>query len=111
MPERVPQAEEIRSNDVLNSIINEAIQEVCDSFNDDMSERDMYMLSAVMGEVNTSPDGRLIYLRQSRDMVGVSKNMKEYINQVLLTVKQKFNQAEIEKCRAPFGGSLLDEII
>ncbi len=110
MSEKFNKPEDVRSDDVLNKIINDAIKEVVDLFGDQMTERDGYMLSSVIGEQSTSPIARIIYLRQIKDSAGVSSELINYVNQALETIKQGFNQQEINLCRAPFGGSLLTDI-
>jgi hypothetical protein len=100
---------QLRSNEVLDEIIREAIVECIDVFASQMTERDKQMLMSVVREGgDMHPLNRIIYLGQISDAYGVSEDINEYVIQIKQTLKQKFNSAEIKVCQAPFGGSLLD---
>ena len=101
--------EEFRSNEILDTIIGDAITEVIELFGETMTARDRRLLESVMAEMSTLPLGRIVYLRQMIDSAGVSIEMKHYINQVLQTLRQKFNPEEKKQCLI-FSGSLLDDV-
>lgn len=93
----------------VNALINNAILEVVETFKDEMTERDREMLISVTKE-NINPGGRIINLQQIPTMaVGVSENLRSYVNQALQTIREGLTEKEKERFQG-WGKSQLDEV-
>ena len=86
--------EGIRSDEVLNAIVNNAVLEVIDTFGTDMTPRDRGLLLSVTEEKLTPPNGRVVNLTQLEGAVGASAELKEYVRQVFVTLQQELTIAE-----------------
>lgn len=105
--EKAEQGEIIRSDDELNKIISDAIEQVIELFGNEMSERDKSLLLTVKNEETTQPYGRIMYLHRIPQSSGTSEELFEYVNNIKLTLSQKFTEAEKQPLRTWSGGNLL----
>lgn len=100
----------IRSDAEMSELINGAITEVIELFGTEMDSRDKVMLQSVIDEKNTDARSRLLYLLQMpRSASGISEQFRDYINQILMTLRKIFTEKE----QKVFGGinkNMLDEI-
>jgi arginine/ornithine N-succinyltransferase beta subunit len=97
LPSNSPEG--VRSEKEVTDIISSAIKEVIDTFQDNMSNRDREMLSSVLRDSFLPPVPRVTCLIQIQGAVGVTEDLKNYINQVLATLRQKLTPAEQLKFR------------
>jgi hypothetical protein len=101
----------IRNEQEVNSIINESILETVAVFNENMSDRDRQMLESVAREESPGPKARVMHLLQIQSAAGVSENLKDHINQILLTLRQQLTPKEQEKFRGwGAGQNMLNDI-
>jgi hypothetical protein len=102
--------EGIRSDEVLNAIVNNAVQEVIDAFGDEMTARDKSLLASVIAEKHTPPGGRVVYLTQLDNAFGATSEIKEYVRQVFTTLQQELTTKEQDLLTPPLSSRPIFEI-
>jgi hypothetical protein len=110
--EKRPSVEKnVRNEQEVNRIINDAILEAVSVLGEEMSERDKEMLESVAQEKSPAPVARVTYLLQIQQAMGVSGELKNYINHILMTLRQQLTPEEQDKFKG-WGAkqNLLNEI-
>lgn len=83
-----------RSEEQIKGLIDQAIEEVVVGFSGEMTDRDKDLLLSLAAERGTNSSGKIVALRQVVDGVGVSENIKDYVNQIFQTLRQQLTTEE-----------------